>query len=73
MSTTKKITINLSEEILAKLDKVATEKFRGVDRSKVIRWLIEDEWDRIEVNAKENHRRMLIRTGRLDDTTTLHE
>lgn len=48
MATTKKITLNLNEESLTKLRKIAEEKFRGVDNTKVIRWLIDDEWERIK-------------------------
>ncbi len=66
MKITKKITLNLNEESLAKLDKIAAEKFRGVDRTKVIRWLIDDEWDRLNTDKLidlSKELRALERTG----------
>jgi metal-responsive CopG/Arc/MetJ family transcriptional regulator len=43
-----RITINLNEETLERLDKISFEKYRGVDRSKAIRWLIDDTWEGME-------------------------
>lgn len=49
MITTKKITLNLNTESLEKLEAIKESKFRpGTDTTKAIRWLIDDEFDRIK-------------------------
>ena len=45
MSQKKKITLSLNEETLDRLDQIAKEKYRSVDRTKAIRWMIDDCWE----------------------------
>ena len=50
MSQKKKITLSLNEETLDRLDQIAKEKYRSVDRTKAIRWMIDDMLGRFRGN-----------------------